>query len=123
LVPVTNGAIPVAPEGGQSSQAGTLFEFAGGPAVDDPLEPSVADEAALALLGPAPDPAEEPLAEEGLATAVLGAAAAVDNVALVPGNVTAPYGFARVVPAVPLVVAVVWADAEPASTIKNSNDM
>jgi hypothetical protein len=35
---------------------------------------------------------------------VLGAAAAVDDV---PGNVTAPYGFARVVPAVPLVVAVV----------------
>jgi hypothetical protein len=107
LVPVTNAAIPVAPEGGQSSQAGTLFEFAAVPAVDDPPERGVADEAAVAVLGPAPDPAEEPLAEEGLATAVPGAAAAVDDVAVVPGNVTAPYGFARVVPAVPLVVAVV----------------
>ena len=104
MVPVTNGAIPVAPEGGQSSQAGTLFEFAAVPAVDDPREPGVADEAAVEALGPAPDPAEEPLAEEGLATAVLGAAAAVADV---PGNVIAPYGFARVMPAVPLVVAVV----------------
>jgi hypothetical protein len=108
LVPVTKGAIPVAPEGGQSSQAGTLFEFAAVPAVDDRLEPGVADEAAVAdVLGPAPDPAEEPVAEEELAAAVLGAAATVDDVAVVPGNVTAPYGFARVVPAVPLVVAVV----------------
>jgi hypothetical protein len=122
LVPVTNGAIPVAPKGGQSSQAGTLFEFAAGPAVDDPLEPRVADEAAVAVLGPAPDPAEEPLAEEGLAPVLLDAAAAT-NGAVIPGNVTAPYGFARVMPAVLLVVAVVWADAEPASTIKNSNDM
>ena len=123
MVPVTNGAIPVAPEGGQSSQAGTLFELGAGPAVDDPLAPGAADEAVMAVLRPTPDAAEEPLAEEGFATAVLGAAAAVDDVAVVPGNVTAPYGFARVVPAVPLVVAVVWADAEPASTIKNSNDM
>jgi hypothetical protein len=42
-----------------------------------------------------------------LAVELIGALAAVDGAAVVPGNATAPYGFARVVPATPLVVAVV----------------
>jgi len=55
---------------------------------------------------PAPAPIPEPPAGEGLAE-VLVAAAVVDDVAAVPGNVTAPYGFARAAPATPPVAAAV----------------
>jgi len=117
LLPVTNGAIPVAPEGGQSSQAGTLFELerVAVPAAADPPE---AGEAAGADV-PAPAPAPDPPLEEVLAAELLGAVAAVDGATVVPGNVTAPYGFASVVPAMPEV----WAAAAPARTTENNNAM
>lgn len=51
----------------------------------------------------------------------LGAAAAVAGAAAVPRNVTAPYGFARVVPATPPVVAVVCAAAGAARISENRN--
>jgi hypothetical protein len=114
LVPVTNGAIPVAPEGGQSSQAGTLFELERVvvPAAADPPEAGEAD-----VPGPAPAPVPEPPPEEVLAAELLGAVAAVDGGTVVPGNVTAPYGFASVVPEMPGV----WAAAGSARTTDNNN--
>ena len=103
-MPVTNGAIPIAPEGGQSSQSGTLFERAAVPAADARLD---AGEAAGAdAPGPAPAALPEPPTGAVIAAELLGAVRAVDG-GVVPGNATAPYGFARVAPATPLVVAVV----------------
>ena len=55
---------------------------------------------------PAPAPLPEPPAEEVLAVELLCPAAPLDGVG-VPGNVTAPYGFAKLVPATPPVVAAV----------------
>jgi hypothetical protein len=54
-----------------------------------------------------------------LAAELLGAVAAVDGATVVPGNVTAPYGFASVVPAIPEV----WAAAASARTTENNNAM
>jgi hypothetical protein len=54
-----------------------------------------------------------------LAAEAFGAVAAVDGAAVVPGNVTAPYGFACVVPATPEV----WAAAASARTTENNNAM
>ena len=120
-MPVTNGAIPVSPEGGHSSQSGTLFEFERPfvPAVDDRPE---ADEAAGAETpGPTPAPLPKPPAEAALAAELLGAAAAVDGVAAVPRNVTAPYGFAKVVPATPPFVAAVCAAPGAIEISENRN--
>ena len=119
MVPVTNGAIPVAPEGGQSSQAGTLFELerAAVPAAADP--PEAGEAATVGVPGPAPAPVPEPPPEEVLAAKLFGAIAAVDGATVVPGNVTPPYGFACVVPAMPEV----WAAAAPARTTENNNAM
>ena len=120
-MPVTNGAIPVAPEGGHSSQSGTLFEFERPfvPAVDDRPE---ADEAAGAETpGPTPAPLPKPPAEAALAAELLAVAAAVAGVVAAPRNVTAPYGFATVVPAIPPVVAVVCAAAGAARISENRN--
>jgi hypothetical protein len=47
----------------------------------------------------------------------IGAAAALEGAAVVAGNLTAPYGVARLLPAMPEV----WAAAEAASTAHNSN--
>ena len=66
---------------------------------------------------PAPPPPPEPPPEEVLAAETLGAVAAVDGVTVVTGNVTAPYGFAGVVPAMPEV----WAPAASARTTENNN--
>jgi len=59
-----------------------------------------------------PDPAP--------AVELLCPAAPLDGVG-VPGNVTAPYGFAKLVPATPPVVAAVCATAGPANTSENRN--
>jgi hypothetical protein len=113
LVPVKNGAVPEAPEGGHKSQAGALPEL---PAVadDDPPEP---DCEALAAdeFGPAPTGA--PPAEEGPSAEPTGAAAALEGAAVVAGNLTAPYGVAKLLPAMPEV----WAAAGSASTAENRN--
>jgi len=69
---------------------------------------------------PAPAPLPEPPAEEVLAVELLCPAAPLDGVG-VPGNVTAPYGFAKLVPATPPVVAAVCATAGPANTSENRN--
>ena len=66
---------------------------------------------------PDPMPGETPAAE------LLDPVETVEGAAVAVGNLTAPYGFARVVPATPPVVAVVCAAAAPASTIKKSNAM
>jgi hypothetical protein len=123
LVPVTNGAIPVSPEGGHSSQSGTLFEFERPfvPAVDERPEAGAA--AGAEAPGPAPAPLPKPPAEAALAAELLGVAAAVAGVVAAPRNVTAPYGFATVVPAIPPVVAVVCAAAGAARIRENRNAM
>jgi hypothetical protein len=95
-VPVTNGAIPEAPDGGHSSQAGTLFEPAVAPAADEPREPDDAGPAVAAV--PVAEPAPGAPVPDEVAVVVPGAAAVTD---LVPGSVTAPYGLARAVPATP----------------------
>jgi len=69
---------------------------------------------------PPPAPLPEPPAEEVLAVELLCPAAPLVGV-VVPGNVTAPYGLARLVPAVPPVVAVVCAAAGPASMSEKRN--
>lgn len=83
-MPVTNGAIPAAPEGGQSSQSGTLSELerAAVPVADD--RPDAGEAAGADAPGPAPAPLP------GVAAELLGAVAAVDGAAALPGNVTAP---------------------------------
>jgi hypothetical protein len=113
-VPVTNGAIPVAPGGGQSSQAGTLLETgcAAVPPADDRLETGEAAGADLA--GPAP--VARPPAEEAFVVELLSPRAAADGV-VIPGNVTAPYGLARRVPAMPEV----WAEAGAAKLTISRN--
>jgi hypothetical protein len=92
--------MPVAPEGGQSSQSGTLIELE-----RDAVPAAAADppEAGADGLCPLPAPVPKPPPEEVLAAGLLGAAAA-DGTVAVPGNIAAPYGFARVVPATRLVV-------------------
>jgi hypothetical protein len=99
LVPVTNGAIPEAPEGGHSSQAGTLFEPAVAPADDEPREP---DDAGPAVAdGPVPGPAPEAPVPDEVAVVLLGPVAVTDGVIVLPGSVTAPYGLVRAIPARP----------------------
>jgi len=66
LVPVTNGSIPGAPDGGHSSHAGTLLEGAVVAALDDPpgeddVDPLPPD--ALDPVPAAPPPDPEPVAE------------------------------------------------------------
>lgn len=115
MVPVKNGAIPDAPEGGHSSQAGTLPDLPAG-ADDDPSEPDCPDDDAADVV----DRAETaPTPAPGVAPAVepTGAAAALEGAAVVAGNLTAPYGVARLLPAMPEV----WAAAGSASTAENSN--
>ena len=114
MVPVKNGAVPEAPEGGHKSQAGTLPEL---PAVadDDPPEPDCLDEALAAdEFGPATTVA--PPADEGPGAEPTGAAPALEGAAVIAGNLTAPYGVARLLPATPEV----WAAAGSASTAENS---
>ena len=66
MVPVTNGSIPGAPDGGHSSHAGTLLEGAVVAALDDPpgeddVDPLPPD--ALDPVPAAPPPDPEPVAE------------------------------------------------------------
>ena len=107
---MTNGADPLAPAGGHSSQAGAVVADDG--AADDDGE----DEAPAAPTVPAglPVPAEdtpappEPPAVDvavvaaGAEAAVVAGAAAVVEV----GKLTPPYGVVRAVPATPGVAAV-----------------
>ena len=116
MVPAKNGATPEAPEGAHSSQSGTLVELglAAVPTDDDPAEPDVG--AAEVVDRGEMMPAPEPTPRETPAGEVLDPAAAFDGVA-VPGNVTAPYGFVRPLPA----MLEVWAGAGPPSTTENNN--
>ena len=86
------------------------------PAADDPPDPDCTGDAAVDVV----DRAETaPTPVPGVAPAVepTGAAAALEGAAVVAGNLTAPYGVARLLPAMPEV----WAAAEAASTAHNSN--
>lgn len=119
MVPVKNGAIPEAPDGEHNSQAGTLFELAAVPGADEPPDPDCPGDGAAEVVEraeptPTPEltPAETPVGE------LFEPAAPFDGV-VVPGNVTAPYGFVRPVPAMPEV----WAAADSPSTTENSNVM
>jgi hypothetical protein len=119
LVPVKNGAIPEAPEGGQSSQDGTLPKRAAVPGAEEPPDPDCPDDGPAAVVdGAEATPAPEPTPTETPAGELLEPAAPFDRV-VVPGNVTAPYGFVRPMPATPEV----WATAVSPSTTENSNAM
>jgi hypothetical protein len=107
-VPVTNGAIPVAPGGGHSSQAGTLLELVAAPTAEAPADPERPDDGAADKTGRAgmaaprdPTPGETPAAE------LPEPPETVEGAAVVAGNRTAPYGFASEMPAAPPVIAVV----------------
>jgi hypothetical protein len=95
-VPATNGTIPEAPDGGHSSQVGTLFEPDLAPADDEPPEPVDAGPTAADV--PVPGPAPEPPAADEVAVVLLAPTVVTD---VVPGSVTAPYGLARAAPASP----------------------
>jgi hypothetical protein len=116
LVPVRNGARPEAPEGGHSSQSGTAPELAGAPARDDPPEPDCPEDVIAAdPLAPA-----EAAPEEAAAVEVPDPEAAVEDVVPVAGKLTAPRGFARLVPA-PGICAAFCAAAGTASATESSN--
>jgi hypothetical protein len=117
LVPVTNGAIPEDPEGEHSSQSGTLFELAGVPGADEPPDPDRPDDGAAEVVeGAETAPMPEPTPAEAPAGELLEPTALFDGV-VVPGNVTAPYGFVRPLPA----ILEVWAAADSPSKTENSN--
>jgi hypothetical protein len=119
LVPVKNVAIPEAPDGEHSSQAGALFWLAAVPGADEPPDPDCpGDGAAEEVERAEPTPMPEPAPAEAPAGELFEPAAPFDGV-VVPGNVTAPYGFVRPVPAMPEV----WAVADSSSTTENSNAM
>jgi hypothetical protein len=88
LVPVTNGSIPGAPDGGHSSHAGTLLEGAPVAAPDDPPEEDDVDPLLPEALDPvpaAPPPDPEPVAEPPDVNPVAGVlVAAAVEVAEVP---------------------------------------
>jgi hypothetical protein len=98
-VPVTNGARPVAPAGGHTSQAGALLDRAVVPVAEELLDPVPADVApppVPAALDPPPPLEVDPVAELPdvvpvvVAVAGLVCVAAVAVVAVVVGRVTAP---------------------------------
>jgi len=115
-VPVRNGANPEAPEGGHNSQAGTLFEPAVAPVAAKPLDPLCPGDDDAGVAGGAETAPPDPPVAEVPAGGTFDPPAAPDGV-VIPGNVTAPYGFARLAPAVPEICA----NAEPLSTTENSN--
>jgi hypothetical protein len=109
LVPVKNGAIPEDPEGKHCTQSGTLLDLAAVPGADEPPDPDCPDGGAAEVVDRAEaTPAPEPTPAETPAGELLEPAAPLDGV-VVPGNVTAPYGFARPLPA----ILEVWAAADP----------
>lgn len=115
MVPAKNGTIPDAPEGEHSSQFGTLFELAAVPGADEPPHPDCPDDGTAEGVDRAETtPPPEPTPGETPARELLDPAAAFDGV-LVPGNVTAPYGFVRPVPA----MLEIWAAAGPPSTMES----
>jgi hypothetical protein len=118
LVPVKNGAIPEDPEGKHSTQAGTLLDLAAVPGADEPPDPDCPGGAAEVVERAEPTPTPELTPAETPAGELFEPAAPFDGV-VVPGNVTAPYGFVRPVPAMPEV----WAAADSPTRTENSNAM
>jgi hypothetical protein len=137
LVPEINGARPVAPPGGHSSQAGALLDRVVVPVAEELLDPVLADvvpppvPAALdppppLELDPPPPLEVDPVAELPDVVPVVVAVAGLVCVApvavvVIVGNVTAPYGLARVVPAAAPVVAVVCAATGGISATNSGN--
>jgi len=131
LVPVTNGSIPGAPDGGHSSHAGTLLEGAVVAALDDPpgeddVDPLPPD--ALDPVPAAPPPDPEPVAEAPDVDPVAGVlVAAAAEVAGFPFVVV--FRFDAVVPVPRLTtplsvtlpgIAAVCAEAGRATAIENN---
>jgi hypothetical protein len=116
LVPVRNGARPEAPEGGHSSQAGTAPELAGALVPEDPPEPDWPEDVTRADPPDTVEAAADPPPEEAPIVEVPDPEAAVEDAVPVAGKFTAPYGFARLVPA-----AGVCAAAGTASPTASSN--
>jgi hypothetical protein len=116
LVPVRNGANPEAPEGAHNSQAGTLFEPAVAPVTAEPFDLDCPGDDDAGVAGGAETAPLDPPAAEVPAGGTFDPAAAPDG-GEIPGNVTAPYGFARPAPPVPEICA----KAEPLSTTESSN--
>jgi hypothetical protein len=90
LVPVTNGSIPDAPDGGHITQAGTLVEGAAAALPDNP--PELVEEGALTALGDAlvvrALDADVVTAEPDAAPAVVVLAAAGDPAGAVVASAT-----------------------------------
>jgi hypothetical protein len=117
LVPATNGTIPEAPDGGHSSQAGTvLLDAAPGVDVDDDVPVLVVVVAGVDDDVPAP---------VGAVNVVIAAVEVAGVVAVIAGRLAAP-PVATLEPATPAVEAVVpaiCAAAGPANAIRNGSAM
>lgn len=125
MVPVKNGVIPEAPEGAHSSQSGTLLRGAGVPVADEPPDAAWVEDVVPALPSVLDRVlAADPVTDEAPGTELPAVAVAeVAVVAVVVGKLRAPYGFVRLVPATPRVVAVVCAPAGKVSAIESSSAM
>jgi hypothetical protein len=126
---VTNGARPEALVGGHSSQAGALLDRVVVPVAEELLDPVPADVVpppVPAAFDPPPPLEVDPVAELPDVVPVVVAVAGLVCVApvavvVIVGNVTAPYGLARVVPAAAPAVAVVCAAAGGVSATNSGN--
>jgi hypothetical protein len=126
---VTNGARPEALVGGHSSQAGALLDRVVVPVAEELLNPVPADVVpppVPAAFDPPPPLEVDPVAELPDVVPVVVAVAGLVCVApvavvVIVGNVTAPYGLARVVPAAAPVVAVVCAATGGISATNSGN--
>jgi hypothetical protein len=113
FVPATKAPNPDAPGGGHNSQSGAVAEAAPEDLVDEeaPAEPDAA---------PRVEAADPPVAVAPPVVAVEEVAVGLVGVGVVVGNLTAPYGVARLLPATPEVVAAVCAAAGAASCTESS---
>jgi hypothetical protein len=118
-VPVKNGAIPEAPEGGQSSQDGTLPERAAVPGAEEPPDPDCPDDGPAAVVDAAEaTPAPEPTPTETPAAEIARTGSTVRRHRS-PGQCHCAVWVVRPMPATPEI----WATAVSPSTTENSNAM
>jgi hypothetical protein len=119
LVPAKNGSIPEAPDGGHSSQAGTvLLDAAAGVEVDDDVPVLVVDVVVAGVDDDAP-------ALVGAVNVVIAAVEVEVVVAVIAGKLATPpvVTLEPAMPAVEAVVPAVCAAAGPASAIRNGSAM
>jgi hypothetical protein len=121
LVPARNGSIPEAPDGGHSSQAGTvLLDAAAGVEVDDDVPMLVVDVVVAGV-----DVDDDVPALVGAVNVVVAGVEVEGVVAVIADKVTTPpvVSLEPAMPAVEAVVPAVCAAAGPASAMRNSNAM